>query len=129
MKTLKSLILAAGLLFLAACSGSDFYLGDWKATNLNGDKFDILFEANRFSITDTAGEQAYYEYSQNSVSIENGERKYGIKLSNGRFFTIIFPISKDTSKGVIADENGNVLFTIGREDYLKYDDVYKLNQE
>lgn len=125
MKTMKNFFWGAGLLLLASCSGSDFYQGEWKATGSTGEKCVIVFEANTFSITDSTGASSSYEYTQNSVSIENGVKSYGIKLSDGSLYTLTFPHADDTSVGAILDQNNYVIYTIGRNDYLGYEDLYK----
>ena len=50
MKKNKNLLLGLVIILMASCSGSDFYQGKWKATDLKGEKFDILYEANKFYI-------------------------------------------------------------------------------
>lgn len=121
----KSTLFLLGLvtLVLSACSGSDTYRGDWKATNENGDHIQIAFGENDFSITEN-GEAKKFEYSQNSVNISNGVETYGIKVGDGRAFQIHFPIGNDESKGVILDANGQPLYIISRSEYLGYKDVY-----
>ena len=126
MKKNKNLLLGLVIILMASCSGSDFYQGNWKATDLKGEKFDILYEANKFYIKDTTGEQSDFDYTQNYVSIENGVRTYGIKLSDGRNYFIHFPFSNDASKGIIKDANNKILYTIGRNDYITYEDLYEL---
>ena len=111
---------------LISCSGSDTYRGLWKATDPNGNKFEITFDAKSFVIKDTLGKSNKYNYTQNSVKTENSVETYGIKLSDGRGYEINFPNSKDESIGLIFDENGNGLYTISRKDYIKYQDIYKL---
>jgi len=129
MKKRKIFVPVLVLVFLAACSGSDFYLGEWKATDTNGAKSELLFEANTFSVTDSAGTQSSYEYRQNSVLIENGIRYYGIKLSDGRVYTLNFPLPGDPSKGAIVDAGNHVVYTIGRDAYISYDELFRLNPE
>lgn len=125
MKKINYLIITIIVVLLSACSGSDTYRGKWKATDSNGVQLDITFEENSFSINKN-GDSSSFEYSQNSVKIENSVETYGIKLEDGRNYQIHFPIANDESKGLMKDENGNLLYTISRNDYIEYDDIYKL---
>lgn len=109
-----------------SCSGSDTYRGDWKAMDENGNKYDIHFDAKNFKFTPEDGEAKEYEYTQNSVSIKNSIETYGIKLDDGRSFQVQFPIADDETKGAILDDNGMVIYTIGRDDYVDYDELYNL---
>ncbi|RZJ68475.1 MAG: glycosyl transferase [Flavobacterium sp.] len=121
--TFLSLLLA---FLLAACAGSDSYRGKWKATNADGEKAELNFKEKLFSITEASGKKSDYEYTQNSVKYENGKQSYGITLSDGRGYQIVFPNSDDETVGIITDENGAPMFTISRKEYLTYEDVYKL---
>jgi len=125
---MKKYLLFFGLLLvlLTACSGSETYRGSWKAIDKDGNKFEIDFNAKRFSITDSSGEKEKYDYTQNSVNIENGVETYGIQLEDGRKYQITFPNSEDQDSGFISDGNNVPMYTIGRKDFVKYDDVYKL---
>ena len=127
MKNLKIFSLALLLSILVSCSGSDTYRGLWKATDPNGNKFEITFDAKSFVIKDTLGKSNSYEYTQNSVKTENSVETYGIKLDDGRGYQINFPNAKDESVGLIFDQNGKGLYTISRDAYISYDDIYKLN--
>jgi len=126
MKKIGIVCLVILITTLISCSGSETYRGMWKATDPNGHKFEINFDAKSFTIKDSLGKSNKYEYTQNSVKTENFVETYGIKLSDGRGYQINFPNSKDESIGLIFDENGNGLYTISRNDYTKYDDIYKL---
>ena len=125
MKKAKNILIIAISLLLVSCSGSDVYRGNWKATDESETKLDIVFGENDFSITEN-GETKNFEYTQNSVSIKNSVETYGIKLDDGRSFQIYFPIADDESKGAILDANGRPLYIIGRNNYLKYEDVFGL---
>ena len=127
MKKFKIFSLAVLTSILVSCSGSDTYRGLWKATDPNGNKFDITFDAKSFVIKDTLGKSNRYEYTQNSVKTENSVETYGIKLEDGRGYLINFPNAKDESVGLIFDENGKGLYTISRDNYISYDDIYNLN--
>lgn len=110
-------------ILLAACSGSDTYRGEWKATNEQGTPIEITFGENEFSITQEEKTQKF-QYTQNSVDIKNSVETYGIKLNDGRAFKIHFPIANDESKGAILDTNGAPLYIISRTDFIGYNDVY-----
>lgn len=126
--SIKSLcqLLILFLLVLTSCSGSDTYQGKWKATNADGKKFDIAFLPKNFTIKDETGDSSKYDYTQNSVEINNFVETYGIKLSDGRTYSIHFPIASDESIGVILDGAGKPAYTICRDDYKTLDDVYQL---
>jgi len=116
------------LLVLASCSGSDVYQGHWKATDPDGKKYEINFEPEIFSIKDQSGHVDKFEYTQNSIKIENSVKTYGIHISDGRAYTIFFPIANDTSKAVILFQNTQPLYTISRTSYIEYKDLYKLKK-
>lgn len=124
IKTLFSLLSVAILLY--ACSGSDSYRGDWKATNMQGDKFQINFEAKKLTITDSLSKNKNYDYKQNSVKIENSVSTYGIQLNDGRSLQVHFPIGNNDKIALILDANGYVIYTMSRENYMLYTDVYEL---
>jgi hypothetical protein len=113
---------------LTGCSGSDTYLGDWKGTDANGEKYTLSFQPKNFSIKRESGDSLNFEYTQHSVKIKNSIRSYGIKLQDGRIYTILFPIAKDASKAVMAMENGKPVYTLSRNSYLSYEEVYKLDK-
>lgn len=125
MKKTKIIFVTLITLIFGGCSGSDTYRGNWKATNEEGARLDIVFGENDFSITEK-GKTENFEYSQNSVSIENSVETYGIKLDDGRLFQIHFPIGNDESKGAILNANGRPLYIISRTEYIGYKDVYGL---
>lgn len=110
---------------LMACEGSETYRGSWKATDSKGKKIDIVFEADNF-VVNNSGKKQKFEYTQNSVSVQNSVTTYGIKIDDGRGYQIYFPNSKDETMGFIRDENGVPIYTISRNDYKNYEDVYKL---
>jgi len=120
------LILFFAISFLSSCSGSDVYQGNWKATDIDGNKFEINFEPKKFSIKDENGKIANFDYTQNSVKIKNSTKTYGIQLSDGRVYNIFFPISNETTKGLITLENNQPLYTISRTSYIGYSDLYNL---
>jgi len=126
MKKLIPLFLLFFTIIFAGCSGSDTYRGSWKAMDANGAKYEIVFEADSFSIKDSTGEIKKFEYDQHSVQIQNSVRTYGIRLSDGRGYQINFPIADNIITGLINDENGNLIYTIDRNSYVKYEDIYKL---
>ena len=116
------------VLFLASCAGSDVYHGNWKATDANGNKFDIVFEAKNFTIKDMDGKAVTHQYTQNSVKIENSIKTYGIHLSDGRAYNIFFPFANDTSKAVIMLDNSQPVYTMSRNAYIEYKDLYQLTK-
>jgi hypothetical protein len=125
MKRTTVFLVGLMLVFLQACSGSDTYRGLWKATNSKGEKLEITFDAKKFSVRDSLGETSDYEYIQNSVSIKNSIETYGIKLSDGRGYIIKFPIADDESRGIIKDAEGRMVYMIGRNEYIGYEDIYE----
>ena len=114
------------LISLYSCEGSDNYQGNWKALDSNGNKYEITFSPTNFSIKDSTGNAYNHEYTQNSIKSENSIETYGIQLNDGRGYQIYFP-KKDESVGLMMDENGKQMYTISREKYLTYEDIYKLN--
>jgi hypothetical protein len=115
------------ILILISCEGSDVYRGEWKAIDTEGEKAEILFTADQITISPENGEQVIWEYSQNSVSIENGRRSYGINVDQGASFRIVFPIKNDQEKGAIADQNNRIVYIIGRNNFYTYEEVFGLN--
>jgi len=114
------------LIALSGCSGSDTYLGEWKGTDINGDKYILSFKAKNFFIKRASGDSLNFEYTQNSVNIENSVRTYGIKLNDGRAYNILFPIANDDSKCLMTMENGKPVYTLSRTSYLSQDEIYSL---
>lgn len=114
-------------LLMFACSGSDTYRGSWKAMDASGAKYEIVFDANNFSVKDSAGKTSSYKYTQNSVHINNSVETYGIKLDDGRGYKVTFPIAADETKGLILSESGEAVYSINRNDYTNPADLYKLN--
>ncbi|MEO8239529.1 MAG: hypothetical protein ABI576_15610 [Flavobacterium sp.] len=127
MKKISITLLGILAVILVGCSGSDSYRGSWKATDSNGAKFELFFNAKDFTVKSSSGKTKKLEYSQNSVEIENSVSTYGIQLADGRNYQINFPKSDDETMGIIKDENGNLIYTISRKDYIKYEDIFKLN--
>ncbi|MCI9843741.1 hypothetical protein [Flavobacterium pectinovorum] len=127
MKQISIALFGILAVILVGCSGSDTYRGSWKATDAKGEKFELFFNAKDFTVRNNSGKKEKFEYSQNSVQIENSVSTYGIQLADGRSYQINFPKSDDESIGLIKDENGTPLYVISRKGYLKYEDVFKLN--
>lgn len=125
MTNTKLILISLITLLLGACSGSDTYRGNWKATNQNGNHFDIIFGENDFSITEN-GNTENFEYTQNSVNISNSIETYQINVEDGGTFQIHFPIADDESKGAILDANGNPQYIISRNNYISYQELYGL---
>jgi hypothetical protein len=126
MKNYLLILVCSFSLFIISCSGSDSYQGNWKATDEDGNKFEIHFEPKRFTIKDSTQKVVEFNYTQNSVQIANGLKTYGIELSDGRQYSIRFPIVGDDNKAIIVPENEKPAYTICRTDYITYDDLYKL---
>jgi len=114
-------------LALASCSGSDTYQGKWKATDAEGKQLEINFEGKSFTVKDASGNSNTYAYSQNSYKYENSIVIYGIQLSDGRSYQIVFPKNDDEGVALLKEESGNLIYVMGRTAYLKYEDVYGLN--
>ncbi len=119
-----SLVVLASILL--ACSGSDTYRGEWKATDTRGGKSKITFEAKSFVLTDSLGKNKKFNYTQNSIKTENGIETYGIVLEDGRKYEINFPVASDETIGIIKDGNGKLMYAIGRKNYVSYEDVFGL---
>jgi hypothetical protein len=119
-------VLGFMVFLITACGGSDAYQGTWKATDGDGSKFEITFDSKKFDVKDSLGKIEKYDYSQNSVNIENSVKTYGIKLSDGRGYQINFPNANNDAVGLIKDENGDPIYVISRQSYMSYDDIFKL---
>jgi hypothetical protein len=125
IKTLQSLLVLALIIGLHSCSGSDTYRGKWNATDIDGNKSELIFSENTFLVYQD-GDTTTFEYTQHSVNIENSVKKYGVQLSDGKKFSIFFPIGNNESKGSILDVNEEVVYIISRNDFLEYNDIYGL---
>lgn len=121
-----AILLVFFVVALTGCSGSDTYMGDWKGTDVNGDKYTLSFKPKNFSITRESGDSLNFEYTQNSVAIKNSVRTYGITLGDGRVYHIFFPLRDDASKCLMTMENGKPVYTLSRTGYLSQDEMYKL---
>lgn len=121
LKTHLTLIMLS--ILLLSCSGSDTYQGQWKAIDNEGNKIEINFEPK----TMTFNTDKEYKYTQNQVNIKNGVTTYGINLSDGRSYSIRFPLKNDDSKAVILDENENIMYVMGRLDYITQEELYRLD--
>ena len=126
MKTIFSLLAFGALIMLVSCSGSETYRGDWKATDTKGNQYEINFQEKSFTIQDGSGDKTQYDYIQNEVQNDNGVMSYGIKLGDGRKLQVRFPFDADQTKGFILDANNHVMYTISRDRYMKYEEVYQL---
>lgn len=126
MKKVNLVLFLLFLLLLASCSGSSTYQGKWKATDPSGNKFEIEFLPKSFSVKDSIDETKSYDYTQNSINVENSVETYGIRLSDGRAYAIHFPIANDESVGVILDGIGNTAYIISRSEHTNTKDIYKL---
>jgi len=122
--TLLLIILAA----FSSCSGSETYLGAWKGTDANGDKYQFDFKPKNFSVIREDGDSLNFEYTQNSIKIKNSVKTYGITLKDGRVYNIYFPVAKDESKCLMTLENGTPVYTLSRTSYLSQNEIYNLVQ-
>ncbi|WP_421754105.1 hypothetical protein [Croceimicrobium sp.] len=125
-RTLFLNLFVIALLF-TSCEGSEVYRGKWKALNAEGLKSEIVFTGDEMTIHNEDGDLGSWEYSQNSVHLENGKKEYGIQLENGLAYRILFPISDNQERGVVTDQNGQIIFIIGRSKYYSYQEVFGLN--
>ena len=113
------------IIILFSCEASESLKGNWKALDINGEKFEIKIVSNNFSIADSTGKIMKYKFRQTGIKYENSLYTYSITLDDGRGYQIYFP-KEDESVGLIKDENGKQMFTIGKKEYIRYDDIYKL---
>lgn len=125
MKKIIAILTVLISLIITGCSGSDTYQGKWKATAIDGSHVEINFSPDTLTFTQN-GKIRQFEYSQNSINIENSISTYGIKLEGGRTLKIQFPNNNDESKGAILDLNDKPQFIISRKNYIEYNDVYGL---
>lgn len=121
----KNILLLLFPFLLLSCEGSDTYQGKWKALDKEGNKLEIEFFPKKLTLLDSLGKSINYEYTQNSIESDNSIKTYGITLSDGRIYQIYFP-KKDCSIGLILDENDNQIFTLSRNSYVDFDEIYKL---
>lgn len=92
--------------------------------NRYGEKSEICFEAKKFSVTNEELEKQEFAYKQTAIKINDGIKTYEIKFTDGREARIRFPIPKNYEMAIILDANNRILFTLGRREYLTYDDIY-----
>ena len=114
------------LLATYSCKGSDFYQGTWKSVDDQQNHYNISFSQDSMTVKDDAKIVTKLHYTQRSVLIENGSRTYGIRLDDGRMFSIVFPNGSEPKKGAIIDQNGKVIYTIGQDDYYEYKEIFGL---
>ena len=114
-------------LVIMGCQGSEVYRGKWKALNPEGIQSTIEFTEDQMIVTRDSSDTETWKYAQNSVHISNRNREYGIRLDNGLSYKILFPIKDNQDKGAITDQNGQIIFTIGRNEFYTYQDVFGLN--
>lgn len=55
MKKLSILLTGIFAYLLIGCSGSETYRGLWKATDIDGVRFEMFFDANSFTVRDSTG--------------------------------------------------------------------------
>jgi len=118
------LFIAVVALIIAGCKGSDTYRGTWKAMDAVGAKSTLHFEDTTVTVIDSTGKTEKIGYKQNSVNLENHKETYGITLSNGNSFKIVFPNKKGEHVGFIANKDDQLIYSLGREEYVTYEQVY-----
>lgn len=127
LRKLGIFLMSVAFLWMVACSGSDTYRGKWKAQTLTGEQMEIIFDAKKMTLVDSTKKKITFDYRQYSINIRNAVETYGITLEDGRSYQINFPIASNEDIGLIVDGNGQLLYTIGRTDYINYEDIYKIN--
>ncbi|WP_163408029.1 hypothetical protein [Flavobacterium ajazii] len=130
MKKTKLVFGICFMFLILSCEGSDIYQGKWKALNLKGEKYQIIFSQKEIIIKNSLGKSVKHSYTQSGMGHHGSSDKSidtcKILLDNGQNYQIYFP-KNDESAGLIIDGNGSQVFSISRKDYLTYDDIYKLN--
>ena len=127
MKTNPVFFLLFLFLLFTACQGSDAYQGQWHATDRSGEKYTIDFTEHFFTVIDAHGDSVAHPYSQYSFNYEDGVTTFGIKLGDGRAYRIFFPLKNDTTKALIQLEDQETHYTICRDSFLRYEDIYDLS--
>lgn len=126
MKKIKLIFIIFLISLLYSCGGSESYQGKWKALDLKGNKYEIVFTENKVSIRDGLGNLTTHNYVQNSVAHEGSSNNfadtYEIRLNNGQKYQIFFP-KDEQNCGVIRYGNG--IFSISRKNYLTVDEITK----
>ncbi|MBX9449875.1 MAG: hypothetical protein KL787_09220 [Taibaiella sp.] len=115
---LFGIVILISAVMLSGCKGSGTYRGEWKVTGINGDRFVFHFLEKSLVTTGTSGRSDTVGYTQNVIRIENGIRSYGIHLSNGYQYLIVFPVKSDDTKAKITNPEGGTIFTMGRSAYI-----------
>ena len=118
--------LFAAALFLTACSGSEAYRGEWKATAADGTKAEIVFAEKSFTVKDEKGGQTVYEYTQNKYQFENGRTSYGIDIKNGSEAQIVFPFKGNGERAAMTAPDDTILYTLDRRAYIPVDRFWQL---
>jgi len=102
------------------------YRGAWKALDNQGEQFDLVFDEKNFKVKHIiSGESKDFSYTQNSIKINNGVKTYGIKLNDGKKYLIHFPMSSTENKAVILTDNGGIVYTLGRGEFVTQQDIYQ----
>lgn len=126
MKNIAIVFIITLATFVVGCAGSETYQGKWNSVDSEGNKSQMIFTENEMILKRSEMDSSTWNYSQNSISIENGSSEYGIKLSNGLSYSILFPMKGNKEIGAIADQNGKIIYIIGRTDFYSYEDVFGL---
>ncbi|MBS1511881.1 MAG: hypothetical protein JST86_13625 [Bacteroidetes bacterium] len=119
-------LLALSTLILSGCEGSGKYRGKWKATAVNGAKYEITFNAKSFTVNDSTANPEAHDYTQYSYTYDNGITTYGIALANGRKYLLRFPNKDEAGVAIMMTEGGALMYTLSRNKFITNDDMYKL---
>lgn len=128
MNKIKAVVVILLVVLTTSCSGSDTYLGKWKAIDAKGNKCEINFSENEFTVTDNSGKTTVHNYMQHGVMHQGSTNKtidtYEIRLNNGMKYQLYFPNADDAS-GVIRLDYGENVYSISRTEYLTAEAIYK----
>lgn len=123
MKLFSFINFSLFLLILVACQGSSTYRGKWKATGPNESKYEIIFDATSLSIKDSTGKLDQYNYTQTGIEKVNSSSIYKISIKGGADYKLHFSDASNNQVGYMVDEQGRRLYTLSRNQYLKFDEV------
>lgn len=115
-------ILGGILLFLFSCSASDAYSGEWFALGNDANKVKISFIEKKMILEEEGKAFEEYNFTQNSVGINNGIKYYGLRVEDIGNINIIFPSKKNKEYALIIvpaqnEITGNSIFTMQRNKY------------
>lgn len=117
------------LLVFGSCSGSDEYIGNWKATNPNGEKFNIQFEPETLTIISAKHDTTIIGYNQLGYTWEGGIETFGIKLDDGRRYDVKFPVPTDSVSALILEQTQQTtLYVLHRTEFKDFYDVHRIEK-